>query len=293
MTPKVWFVTGASTGFGRLTTERALEYGDIVVATLRTPAMLSDLSAKYSVSQLLVLQLDVSDASAITAAFNKAIAAFNRIDVVFNNAGFYVVGEVEAISDASSRGMFDAMFWGAGNVMREAVRCFRDVNRPMGGRLLNVSSRTALIPQPGSVLYASAKAALESLTEGYAVELDPSWNIKLVLLEPGLFRTSAIASSVTEPPLPAYAANPSLPSIKYRALYPDIEKTHFDGDPRKFVDLVFKIVELDDPPAMMRVPVHRVALDSARRKGEKYVEVAEKLAGWSDDIYFDEPNAKA
>jgi NAD(P)-dependent dehydrogenase (short-subunit alcohol dehydrogenase family) len=149
-------VTGASSGFGRLVTERALEHGDIVVATLRTPSMISDLSAKYPVSQLLVLQLDVSDTLAITSAFNQAITSFNRIDIVFNNAGFYVVGEVEAISDKSSRAMFDAMFWGAGNVMREAVRCFRDVNRPMGGRLLNVSSRTALIPQPGSVLYAAA-----------------------------------------------------------------------------------------------------------------------------------------
>lgn len=118
--------------------------------------MLSDLSAKYPTSQLLVLQLDVSDAPAITTAFNKAIAAFSRIDVVLNNAGFYIVGEVEAISDAGARSMFEAMFWGAGNVMREAVRCFRDVNRPMGGRLLNVSSRTALVPQPGSVMYAAA-----------------------------------------------------------------------------------------------------------------------------------------
>ncbi|KAF8840488.1 NAD(P)-binding protein [Paxillus ammoniavirescens] len=281
ITPKVWLVTGASSGFGRLVTERALEHGDIVVATLRTPSMISDLSTKYPPSQLFVLQLDVSDALAITSAFNQAITSFNRIDVVFNNAGFYVVGEVEAISDKSSRAMFDAMFWGAGNVMREAVRCFRDVNRPMGGRLLNVSSRTALIPQPGSVL-----PALESLTEGYAAELDPSWNIKLVLFEPALFRTSAIASSVMEPPLPAYASNPSLPSMRYRTLYPDIEKTHFDGDPVKFADLVFRVAAMEDPPVLMHIPLHRVAVDSARKKGEMYIEAAEKLAGWSDDIYF-------
>ena len=149
-------VTGASTGFGRLVTELALENGDSVVATLRKPVMVSDLSTKYPASRLLVLELDVSDPVAIIAAFKLAVASFNRIDVVLNNAGFYVVGEVEGISDKNSRAMFDTMFWGAGNVMREAVRCFRDINRPMGGRLLNVSSRTALLPQPGAVMYAAA-----------------------------------------------------------------------------------------------------------------------------------------
>lgn len=149
-------VTGASTGFGRLVTELALENGDSVVATLRKPVMISDLSTKYPASRLLVLELDVSDPVAIIAAFKLAVASFNRIDVVLNNAGFYVVGEVEGISDKNSRAMFDTMFWGAGNVMREAVRCFRDINRPMGGRLLNVSSRTALLPQPGAVMYAAA-----------------------------------------------------------------------------------------------------------------------------------------
>lgn len=149
-------VTGASTGFGRLVAERALENGDSVVATLRKPSMIADLSTKYPASQLLVLQLDVSDPAAITVAFKQAIVSFRRIDVVLNNAGFYVVGEVEGVSDKNSRAMFDTLFWGAGNVMREAVRCFRDINRPMGGQLLNVSSRTALVPQPGSTLYAAA-----------------------------------------------------------------------------------------------------------------------------------------
>jgi len=76
--------------------------------------------------------------------------------------------------------------------------------------------------------------------------------------------------------------------MKYRALYPEIDKTHFDGDPRKFADLVCRLVRMQNLPSFIRLPVHRVALDSARKKGEKLVEAAEKLAGWSDDLYFDE-----
>ena len=76
--------------------------------------------------------------------------------------------------------------------------------------------------------------------------------------------------------------------MRYRALYPEIDKTHFDGDPRKFADLVCRLVRMQNLPSFTRLPVHRVALDSARKKGEMLVEAAEKLAGWSDDLYFDE-----
>ncbi|KAG9316467.1 hypothetical protein JVU11DRAFT_2503 [Chiua virens] len=305
--PKVWFVTGASTGFGRLITERALEDGDKVVATLRRPSMLSDLSIKYPASQLLVLQLDVSDPAAISSAFNQAIALFHRIDVVLNNAGFYVVAEVEGISDDNARAMFDTMFWGAGNVMKEAVRCFRDTNHPMGGQLLNVSSRTAIIPQPGGTMYAAAKAGkryiilfaqqtsviydqlwrllrrdtLRSLTRSGTSDLS-SWN-------PDCSARPQSLTAVIEPPIPAYASNPSLPTMKYRALYPGIETTHFDGDPNKFADAVCRLVKTDNLPSFIRLPMHRVALESVRKKGEMLVDTAEKVARWSDDIYFDQP----
>ncbi|KAG1812418.1 uncharacterized protein BJ212DRAFT_1483055 [Suillus subaureus] len=282
--PKVWFITGASTGLGREVAEYALSKGDNVLATLRKPSMLEDLTAKYPSSRLVTFPLDVTDTPSIAAAFNEAISRFNRIDIVLNNAGYYMVSEAEGMSHRAAREMFDVLLWGAENVMREAIRCFRDVNRPMGGRLLNVSSRTAIIPQPGTVHYASAKAALECLSEGYISELDPEWNIKITLIEPGLFRTSVIQSRVTEPVHPAYTSNASLPTRKYRALYPDIEQTHFDGDPAKFAEVAYRLSRLDEPP--VRLPLHRVALESARQKGELLLEAAEKWSSWSDDVYF-------
>jgi len=78
--------------------------------------------------------------------------------------------------------------------------------------------------------------------------------------------------------------------MKYRALFPGVDRTHFDGDPRKFADLVCRLVGTENLPSFVRLPVHRVALESARKKGEMLVEAAEKseLAGWLDDIYCDE-----
>lgn len=282
--PKVWFITGASTGLGREVAEYALSKGDNVLAALRKPSMLEDLTAKYPASRLITFLLDVTDTPSITAAFNEAISHFNRIDVVLNNAGYYIVSEAEGMPHKAAREMFDVLLWGAENVMREAIRCFRDVNRPVGGLLLNVSSRTAIIPQPGTVHYASAKAALECLSEGYMSELDPDWHIKITLIEPGLFRTSVVQNHVTEPVHPAYTSNAFLPTRTYRALYPNIEETHFDGDPTKFAEIVYKLSRLDEPP--MRLPLHRVALESARQKGELLLEAAEKWSRWSDDVYF-------
>ncbi|KAG2055179.1 NAD(P)-binding protein [Suillus hirtellus] len=282
--PKVWFITGTSTGLGREVAECALSKGDNVFATLRKPSMLEDLTAKYPSSRLVTFLLDVTDTPSITTAFNEALSHFNRIDIVLNNAGYCMVSEAEGMSHKGAREMFDVLLWGAENVMREAIRCFRDVNRPMGGRLLNLSSRTAVIPQPGTVHYASAKAALECLSEGYISELDPEWGIKITLIQPGLFRTSVIQNVVAEPIHPAYASNASLPTRKYRALYPDIEKTHFDGDPAKFAEVVYKLSRLDEPP--VRLPLHRVALESARQKGESLLEAVEKWSSWSDDVYF-------
>jgi hypothetical protein len=87
---------------------------------------------------------------------------------------------------------------------------------------------------------------------------------------------------MTEPVHPVYASNP-FPTCKYRALYPGIEETHFDGGPAKFAEMVYKLSRLDDPP--VRLPLHRVALEAARKKGVSFLGAAESWASWSDDVY--------
>lgn len=148
-------MTGASSGLGRAVVEHTLAQGERVVATLRKPQALNDLVAKYPTTQLLVLPLDVVSQPAITAAFAAAIAKFGRIDVVYNNAGFAEVAEVEGTPDADARGLFEVNFWGAANVSREAVRVFRDVNVPSGGRLLQVSSVVGVSAMPAVGYYSA------------------------------------------------------------------------------------------------------------------------------------------
>ena len=150
-------VTGSSSGFGRLTAEIALARGDRVVATLRDPEAINDLVSTAPSAQLLVLKLDVTKEKDIPEAFQKAKEAFGRIDVVFNNAGYGILGEVETFTDNTAKSLFETNFWGAVNVSTEAVRFFRDVNVPAGGRLLTVSSVTGMVAYPLLGFYSATK----------------------------------------------------------------------------------------------------------------------------------------
>ena len=138
-------------------TEIVLQKGDIAVATLRKPDILSDLATRWSTSQLLVLKLDVTDSSNVKAAFAQAIATFGRIDIVFNNAGYSMFSELEGTPDEAARALFEVNLWGAINVSKEAIRVFREINKPMGGRLIQVSSSAAVTGIPTMSIYTASK----------------------------------------------------------------------------------------------------------------------------------------
>ena len=148
-------VTGASSGFGYATTLAALQRGDKVVATLRTPTQISDLEKKYDSKQLLILKLDVTKPSEIESTFSQAIKHFGRIDVLLSNAGSSFVSEVEGTPDAKAREIFEVLFWGAANVTKEAVKCFKE-QKPIGGKVLQVDSMVGVKGLPGLAYYSAA-----------------------------------------------------------------------------------------------------------------------------------------
>ena len=128
------------------------------MATLRSVDAISDLTKLYPTTRLLVLTLDVRKPAQITDAFAKAKAAFGRVDVVFNNAGYGMLAEVEGTPDDTARELFETNFWGATRVSTEAVKFFRESNPPgQGGRLLVTSSFVGLKPLPCSGFYSAAK----------------------------------------------------------------------------------------------------------------------------------------
>ncbi|KAH9830850.1 uncharacterized protein C8Q71DRAFT_784821 [Rhodofomes roseus] len=272
MTGKIWFITGSSTGFGRLVTETALGHGDKVAATLRKPEMLSGLSSKYSSSQLLVLKLDVTKSDEVKQAFSAAHAHFGRIDVVFNNAGSIVLGSVEGTPDVMARNLFELNLWGAVNVTSTAVHYFREFNKPAGGHLIQNSSLCGISGFPRTGFYCGTKHAMEGITEALAAEVDPSWNIKVTLLEPGSFYTGGHGRGDLAPPHPAYKQ-------------PDMSKMLSGegmSDPVKGVEIIYRLASLPNPP--LHLPLGPDAVATFNDKAKRLLEATEAYASWSEGL---------
>ena len=150
-------------------TETVLKQGGIAIATLRTPSALDALRAQWPEDRLIILKLDVTKREDINAAFEHAKTNVGRIDFVFNNAGYGLMGEVEGTPEDAARTMFEVNFWGAAYVARETVKFFRDVNQPQGGTLLNVSSYMGLIAQPLMGYYVASKHGKHSPQRPFGV----------------------------------------------------------------------------------------------------------------------------
>jgi NAD(P)-dependent dehydrogenase (short-subunit alcohol dehydrogenase family) len=118
-----------------------LKSGDSLVATARNVSTLTHLSQLSGHEQLLTLKLDVTKQADVDDAFAQAIKHFGRIDVVVNNAGYGLMGELESLDEEQIRSQLDVNLWGVMRVSRAALKVFREVNEPkVGGRLLQISS---------------------------------------------------------------------------------------------------------------------------------------------------------
>jgi NAD(P)-dependent dehydrogenase (short-subunit alcohol dehydrogenase family) len=252
---QVWFVTGASTGFGRILAEELLTLGHQVVATARKPEVLADLASQYP-DQFLAARLDVTQPEEAKAAIDATIAKFGRLDVLINNAGFGVFGSIEEVPVDEFRRQFETNFFGVINVLQAALPTMR---KQRSGRILNVSSIAGISSFMGTGVYCSSKFALEAVSESLHHELSPL-GIRTILIEPGAFKTDFLGHNYTT----------------YRGME-DYEKTageiidYFktliaDGDPKKAVHAMIEVAQREDPP--MRLLLGKDAWSGAHRKVE-------------------------
>jgi NADP-dependent 3-hydroxy acid dehydrogenase YdfG len=151
--PKSWFITGTSSGFGRMLTEKLLARGDRVAATLRKLNALDDLKAHYG-DNLWVASLDVTNTEAVRRVVDRAFSDMGRIDVVVNNAGYGLFGAAEEVSDDQIRHQIDTNLIGSIQVIRAALPHLRAQG---SGRVLQVSSEGGQIAYPNFSLYHATK----------------------------------------------------------------------------------------------------------------------------------------
>jgi NAD(P)-dependent dehydrogenase (short-subunit alcohol dehydrogenase family) len=229
---KVWFITGASRGFGRIWAEAALRRGDLVAASARDPRSLDDLVATHG-NALLPLRLDVTDRNAVFEAVRRAADRFGRLDVVVNNAGFGHFGAVEELTEAEVRAQMETNFFGALWVLQAALPIMR---KQGSGHLVNVTSEGGVRAYPGIGAYHASKWALEGLSESLAKEVR-DWGIRVTNVEPGPYGTGWLA----------VGSRRSTPIAAYDRLRADTGAFEI-GDPEATVPALFAVVDAEEPP---------------------------------------------
>ncbi|HLW96372.1 MAG TPA: SDR family oxidoreductase [Solirubrobacteraceae bacterium] len=256
----MWFITGASKGFGREWTQAALERGDRVAATARRPADLEALEAEHGDS-LLALELDVTDRDGDFAAVQRAAEHFGRLDVVVNNAGYGHFGMIEELGEADVRAQMETNFFGALWVTQAALPIMR---AQASGHILQVSSIGGITAFPMTGAYHASKWALEAFSQSLSREV-AGMGIHVTLIEPGGFSTDWRGpSSKRSEENEAYAA---VREARSSGL-PD------PGDPHATRAAILAVVDADPPP--LRVFLGKAPLEMAERDYES------RLALWRE-----------
>jgi len=236
---KTWFITGASTGFGRGLTEKLLVRGDRVAATSRKADALDDLRKHYG-DRLWTTHLDLRDLEQVRLTVDHAFTELGRIDYVVSNAGYGLLGAAEETTDEHLRDIVDTNLLGSIALIRSALPHLRAQG---GGRVLQVSSEGGQIAYPAFSLYHATKWGIEGFVEAVAQEVAP-FGIGFMLVEPGPARTNFVHGLVQPKPIAAYNGTPAH-NIRDAALGGDWVIT---GNPYRMVDAMITAADAPDMP---------------------------------------------
>jgi len=272
---RVWFITGASTGFGRKLAEALLAKGDRVVATARKEQTVADLEQQHP-NNARAVRLDVTDVAQVKASVQAAIDAFGRIDVLVNNAGYGLTGAIEEVSDDQIRQQFETNVFGLLNVTRAVLPLLREQK---SGHILNITSVGGQVSFPAFGLYHGTKYAVEGISESLAKEV-AGFGIKVTIVEPGAFKTDFVSRSLAR----------AKPITAYQPVYEALFKS-FDGvllgDPARAAEAMIQVVEADQPP--LRLALGADALYIIREKLNSELEEYKRWESVTTTTAFEDP----
>jgi len=259
---KVWFITGSSRGLGRSLTEAVLATGDKVVATARNPQTLQELAKQYP-GQVYAIRLDVTDYEAVYDAVKDAVSHFGKIDVLVNNAGFGIIGAVEAFTDEQVRSQLETNLYAPIEITRAVLPYMRQQGY---GRILQISSIGGRVGNAGIAIYQAAKFGLSGFSEALAKEVAPL-GIKVTSIEPGGFRTDWAGESMTYAPHVAGYETTVDQRIKFFTAGNFVPV----GDPGKAAQVMVDLVNHPDPPIHLVLGSEAIGIlrhEDAQRQAE-------------------------
>jgi short-subunit dehydrogenase len=264
----VWYVTGASQGLGLTLVKKLLDNGYRVAATSRNAQTLKDAVGLIDTDRFLPLVVDLNNQDCIDESIQQTLAAFGRIDVVVNNAGFGMAGTVEEISSQDNRNIFEVNVLATINVTRRILPIMR---QQQSGYIINIGSVAGFAGAPGWAVYSATKAAVTAFSEVLALDVK-EFGIRVTVVEPSGFRTGFLTKDSLanrESNIEGYKA---VKDTQARYLAADGKQP---GDPEKAAEIMIGLSENQHPPLHLFL-----GQDAYNRASEKLASMKSELEHW-------------
>jgi len=241
-------ITGASSGFGKLTTQTLLKAGHTVVASMRGMADKNQsVAAELQSAGAHIVEIDVTSDDSVTKGVDAALEMAAGIDVVVNNAGMGVIGLQESFTPEDWQGLFDINVFGVQRVNRAVLPHMREKN---SGLLVHITSILGRMVLPFYGPYNASKWAMEALAENYRVELS-GFGIDVCIVEPGGFPTNFM-DKLLKPGDPARDAGYGEFAQAPLALFTNFEKALAENPAQNPQNVADAMADLVDTPAGQR-----------------------------------------
>lgn len=254
---KIWFITGASSGFGAELAKAVIQSGDKVAATFRQEGQANSFSQQYGDKGYAVI-LDVRQTDKISSAFQQAIDKFGKIDVLVNNAGYGTIGAIEEFSLEEIREQMETNYFGAVAITKAILPIMRNQG---SGHIVQISSQSGFRASAGFGIYNASKFALEGFSEALAQEVAP-FGIKVTIVEPGPFRTQFLSTSLkmAQNKIDVYQKGPVGQMYQYQQKMDGKQ----EGDPVKAAKAIVDYIQ--SGKENLRLPLGKVTIQSMRAK---------------------------
>ncbi len=265
---QVWFITGASNGFGLALVKQLLDGGYKVAATSRDKIQIEEKTGTNP--DLLALTVDITSDDDVKKAIEQTVATFGKIDVAVNNAGYMLLGALEEVSDKEFRQSMNVNVFAFQNVIRNVMPYFR---KQGSGHFFNFASSAGYSADACAGSYNAVKSAVIGFSEALALEVKP-FNIKVTIVSPGLFRTNFLgAFPVAQNKIEAYSTQHLVNAMnQYNGQQP--------GDPDKLVNVLI------DSAGKENAPLHLLMGKDAYQRAVSYYQSQLKKLEQLKDLSF-------
>lgn len=256
MSKKIWLITGISSGLGQALAQYVMQNGGFVIGTLRKEQEVEAFNRDHSEKGKAVL-LDVTDFDSVKKVVQQIVSDYGRIDVLVNNAGIGFVGSVEETSLSETRHVMESNFYSVLMLTQAVLPIMR---KEKSGTIVQISSHGGIKAFAGFGVYNASKFALEGFSEALEQEVAPL-GIKVLIVEPGPFRTSFAGNNLKEAEKVIYDYADTAGAFKSKLRSVDGLQ---EGDPVKAASAIMEHIASGN--STLRMPLGKVALHTISTK---------------------------